>query len=59
MEFKRKRNNKLKQPKESTENDEAVYFDIQPALHFNIKEYRARLKREREERKRLREVKKK
>ena len=38
---------------------EPVDFDIQPALHFNVKEYRARLKREKEERKRLREVKKK
>ncbi len=59
MEAKRKHNNKLRQPEESTENDETVFFDIQPALHFNVKEYRARLKREREERKRLREAKKK
>ena len=38
---------------------QTVDFDIQPALHFNIKEYRARLKREQDERKKLREVKKK
>ena len=38
---------------------QAVYFDIQPALHFNVKEYRARLKREQEERKKLRQAKKK
>lgn len=36
-----------------------VDFDIQPALHFNVKEYRARLKREQEERKKLRQAKKK
>ena len=36
-----------------------VFFDIQPALHFNVKEYRVRLKREKEERKRLREARKK
>lgn len=54
-----KSNSKLKQLEESTENDETVFFDIQPALHFNVKEYRARLKREQEERKRLRQAKKK
>ena len=59
MEAKRKRNNKQTQLEEPTENDEPVFFDIQPALHFNVKEYRARLKCEREERKRLREMKNK
>lgn len=59
MESKRKRNSKQTQLEEPTENDEIAFFDIQPALHFNVKEYRARLKREKEERKRLREVKKK
>ncbi len=59
MESKRKRNTKQTQLEESTENDDAVFFDIQPALHFNVKEYRAKLKREQEERKRLREMKKK
>ena len=59
MEAKRKRNSKPRQLEEPTEKDETVFFDIQPALHFNVKEYRARLKREQEERKRLREMKKK
>lgn len=59
MEAKRKRNSKLKQLEISTENEGIAYFDIQPALHFNVKEYRATLKREQEERKRLRELKKK
>lgn len=36
-----------------------VFFDIQPALHFNVKEYRAKLKREQDERKRLRQARKK
>lgn len=58
MEAKIKRNSK-RLLEESTENDETVFFDIQPALHFNIKEYRARLKREQEERKKLRQAKKK
>lgn len=53
------KHNKQTQLEVSNENDESVYFDIQPALHFNVKEYRARLKREREMRKRLREAKKK
>lgn len=59
MEAKRKRNSKQKQLEELTENDETVFFDIQPALHFNVKEYRARLKREQEGRKKLRQAKKK
>ena len=59
MKSKRKRNSKQTQLEEPTENAETVFFDIQPALHFNVKEYRARLKREQEERKRLREMKKK
>lgn len=59
MEAKRKSNSKLKQLEEPTENAETVFFDIQPALHFNVKEYRARLKREQEERKKLRQAKKK
>lgn len=58
MEAKRKRNNKQKPLEELTENDETDFFDIQPALHFNVKEYRARLKREQEERKKLRQAKK-
>lgn len=40
----------------SNENGKAIIFDIQPALHFNVKEYRARLKQEKEERKKLREA---
>ncbi len=58
MEAKRKRNSKQKPLEELTENDETDFFDIQPALHFNVKEYRARLKREQEERKKLRQAKK-
>lgn len=58
MEAKRKRNSKLRLLEEPTENDKTVFFDIQPALHFNVKEYRARLKREKEERKKLRQAKK-
>ena len=59
MKSKRKRNSKQTQLEAPPENAETVFFDIQPALHFNVKEYRARLKREQEERKRLREMKKK
>lgn len=58
MEAKRKRNSKQKPLEELTENDETDFFDIQPALYFNVKEYRARLKREQEERKKLRQAKK-
>lgn len=58
MEAKRKRNSKQKPLEELTENDETDFFDIQPALHFNVKKYRARLKREQEERKKLRQAKK-
>lgn len=58
MEAKRKRNSKQKPLEELIENDETDFFDIQPALHFNVKEYRARLKREQEERKKLRQAKK-
>ena len=57
MELQRKNSIKQKQLEVSTDNEETVFFDIQPALHFNIKEYRAKLKHEKEERKRLRERK--
>lgn len=59
MEAKRKSINKQKRLEVATDNEETTFFDIQPALHFNVKEYRARLKHEKEERKRLREAKKK
>lgn len=58
MEAKRK-NISEQQPLEvQNQSGETVIFDIKPALHFNIKEYRARLKHEKEERKRLRDAKK-
>lgn len=59
METRRKSRNNQTQHKFSIENDETVLFDIQPALHFNVKEYRARLKQEKEERKRQRQARKK
>ena len=58
MEAKIKSIGKQKQLEVSTAKVETAIFDIKPALHFNVKEYRARLKQEKEERKRLREAKK-
>jgi len=55
---KRKNSRRQKLLESSSENDETIVFDIQPALHFNVKEYRARLKHEKEVRKKLREAKK-
>lgn len=55
---KRKNSRRQKLLESSSENDETSVFDIQPALHFNVKEYRARLKHEKEVHKKLREAKK-
>lgn len=53
---KRKNIRKQRQLEVSNEKEEPFSFDIQPALHFNVTEYRARLKQEKEERKKLREA---